>query len=245
VYDYQENAVVTESASLEQFPERRGSYSATKQEAETYVSSFAKSGGVPTVILRPGTIYGPGGELYTPLFGFAIGSRYVVLGSGGFRLPYVYVENLVDAIVQCSEKDEAVGEIFNVVDPEKLTKREYMNRVIRRVNASARVLYLPLAAFYGIVWLQEVAFGLMKRRPVLTRYRVVSSQKNVTYDSSRIAQRLGWRPGVPVSEALDRLVASEQSRDSKGTSAVTHEKPSTYPTGADTSAIVAQPPPAR
>jgi nucleoside-diphosphate-sugar epimerase/predicted dehydrogenase len=212
VADYPAGALVTEASTLERFPERRGSYSASKQEAETYVSDFVKAGGVPTVILRPGTIYGPGGELYTPLIGFSIGSTYIVIGTGATVLPFVYVDNLVDAVVLSLEKDEAVGEVFNVVDPERLDKRTYMNQVIRRANAGARVVYFPYSLLYGITWMQERAFALMKRRPVLSCYRLTSSQKSLLYDSSRLAGRLGWKAKVSLVEAMDRLVQSEASR---------------------------------
>jgi hypothetical protein len=71
---------------------------------------------------------------------------------------------------------------------------------------------MPYSFLYGLTWLQELAFGLMKRRPVLTRYRLASSQRNVLYDSRKLAERLGWKPKVALAEALDRLVSSEQAK---------------------------------
>jgi len=205
-------AQITESSPLERHPERRGSYSASKQEAEQYVSEYMRSGDVPVTILRPGTIYGPGGDLYTPLMGFSGGSLYVVIGTGGFVLPFVHVENVADAITQCIEKSEANGETFNVVDLEPLTKRAYMNRVIRKVDPSARVVYLPFSVLYAITWLQELAFGLLKWRPVLTRYRLVSSQKRIRFDGTKITRQLRWRPRVSLGQRLDQLVAAERVR---------------------------------
>jgi hypothetical protein len=78
--------------------------------------------------------------------------------------------------------------------------------VIRRTQTGARVVYFPYALLYSITWLQERVFGLMKRRPVLSCYRLTSSQKSVRYDSSRIADRLGWKPNVSVADAMERLV---------------------------------------
>jgi hypothetical protein len=65
-----------------------------------------------------------------------------------------------------------------------------------------------------LTWLQEGAFGLLKRRPVLTRYRLTSSQKSVTYDSRKIMSRLGWKAPVPLAAALDSVVSAEMSRQS-------------------------------
>jgi predicted dehydrogenase/nucleoside-diphosphate-sugar epimerase len=212
VAEARSGANITETSPLERHPERRGSYSASKQRAEQYVSEYMQTGDVPVTILRPGTIYGQGGDVYTPLMGFSAGSLYVVIGPGGFVLPFVHVESVADAIAQSIEKPEANNEVFNVVDLEALTKREYMNRVIRKIDPRARVVYLPFPVLYGITWFQERVFALLKWRPVLTRYRLSSSQAHVRYDSSKIIRRLGWRPRAPLAQRLDQLVASQRTK---------------------------------
>jgi nucleoside-diphosphate-sugar epimerase len=209
IADQPPGALISETSPLERFPEMRGSYTATKLEAERYVSEFMSSAAVSTVILRPGTIYGPEGRLYTPMMGFSLGSVYVVIGRGGFVLPLVYVDNLVDAILLSLEKDAAVGQVFNVVDPDRVDKRTYMNKVMRRVDSAARVLYLPYSLLYTIAWLQERVFGLVKRPPVLSCYRLTSSQKSVLYDCRRLVECLGWGPVVSAEEGMERIVTSE------------------------------------
>jgi predicted dehydrogenase/nucleoside-diphosphate-sugar epimerase len=211
VADCRRHGVLAEDAPLERFPERRGTYSASKQEAERYVVDHMAQAKTALVVLRPGTIYGPGGDLYTPLMGFQIGGTYLVIGNGAFQLPFVHVENVASAIAACLAGDEANGETFNVIDPEPLTKRAYMEGVIRRLNPHARVMYLPYSILYSITAAQEIAFRLMKMRPPLTRYRLTSSQKPVRYDGSRIARRLGWKPTLPLRQALDTLTATPQA----------------------------------
>jgi nucleoside-diphosphate-sugar epimerase/predicted dehydrogenase len=212
VADYRDKGPVPETAPLERHPERRGSYSAAKQEAERMVADYVKAGGGPVVTLRPGTIYGADSDLYTAMMGFSIGSKYIVIGTGGFVLPLVYVDNVVDALVRCLDATEADNEIFNLVDPERLTKREYMDRIIRRVDPDARVFYLPYSILYAATWIQEIAFGLMRRRPVLTRYRLTSSQKNIVYDARKIAGRLGWTAPVKLQQAIEEIVRARLSR---------------------------------
>jgi 2-alkyl-3-oxoalkanoate reductase len=212
VADFKKNQLVPETALLERFPEKRGSYSASKQEAETYVTEFMKSGDVPVVVLRPGTIYGPGGDIYTPMMGFSMGKLYVIIGNGKFLLPFVYIDNLVDAIIGSIETKKGDNQVFNVVDTDRISKREYMSKVIRKIHPDAKVLYFPYSFLYGITGFQEVALGLLKRRPFLTRYRLDSSQKSIVYDNRKIVETLGWHPRIAASEAFDRLVAFETSK---------------------------------
>jgi 2-alkyl-3-oxoalkanoate reductase len=213
VADYKTGQVVTEESSLERFPAQRGVYSASKQRAEELVMEAMKSASFPVVILRPGTIFGPRGEIYTPMMGFSMKNKaFVVIGMGKFELPFVYIDNIIDAIIQSIQRPEANNQIFNVVDTEKVTKRQYIEKVVKKVYSGSPVIYFPYPLLYSITWLQEVLFGILKTSPFLTRYRLVSSQKNIRYDNSRIADRLQWSPGVSFNEAASAIIDYERSK---------------------------------
>lgn len=211
VADYKKNQLVDESASLERFPSKRGNYSASKQEAEQLVVDSIKKG-LPAVILRPGTIYGPGGDLYTPMMGFSMGNHFVVIGSGRFELPFVYIDNLVEAVIKSMQADKALGQVFNVVDNERVTKKEYMKKVIRKAYPGAKVFYLPFTALYLLTWGQEFLTAALKRKPFLTRYRLISSQKSIRYDSSKLMKDTGWKASVNFDEAAERIIRFERSK---------------------------------
>jgi nucleoside-diphosphate-sugar epimerase len=65
---------------------------------------------------------------------------------------------------------------------------------------------------YAMTWGQEVLFRIMKRNPVLTRYRLVSSQKHITYDNSKIVDKLAWQPKISISEAMVEIINFEKRR---------------------------------
>jgi nucleoside-diphosphate-sugar epimerase len=225
VADYKTNQRVTEEAHLERFPGRRGDYSASKQAAEDLVRWAMDRKRFPVVVLRPGTIYGPGGDLFSPMMGLSLGRKlFVVFGMGSFVLPYVYIDNLVDAIIAALGSDPANNQILNIVDGHGLTKKDYLEKVIRRVYPGARIVHVPLALLYGATALQELLFGLLKRRPVLTRYRLLSSQRSVVYDSSKAREMLPWSPRVTAEEAADRIVRS-MGGDATGQQAPAEQPP--------------------
>ncbi|HUL00449.1 MAG TPA: NAD-dependent epimerase/dehydratase family protein [Nitrospirota bacterium] len=213
VADYKTDQLVNEDSTLERFPERRGAYSASKQTAESFVIEAMKTGKLPVVILRPGTIYGPGGDLFSPMLGFSLFNKaFIVIGNGKFELPFVYIDNLVEAIIKTIQSENANNNIFNVVDSEKITKRDYMRQLIKKLYPGAWKFYFPYSLLYFIIWCQEVLFSALKRKPFLTRYRLVSSQRNIRYENSRIISKLNWNPKVSFNGAVSAIVDHEKNK---------------------------------
>lgn len=205
--DYKTNQIVHEESPLERFPLKRGYYSASKQRAEISVVRQMKSGGVPVVIIRPGTIYGPGGNLYTPMMGLSFRNKcFIVIGNGKYELPLVYIDNLVEAIILSIQASAANNQIFNVVDSERINKRSYMEKLIKKLYPNAFVVYIPLRLTYLLVFVQEYLCRLLRKTPFLTCYRLTASQKQVRYDNSKIVERLNWQPEVTFEEAVNRIV---------------------------------------
>ncbi|MFO7461910.1 MAG: NAD(P)-dependent oxidoreductase [Desulfatiglandales bacterium] len=138
VADFPKDRVITEDSALEPYPEKRGWYSFGKSEAEKLVMEAMRKGAFPIVCLRPGTIFGPGAELFTPMMGFSMGEKvFAVIGMGGFLLPLVYIDNLVDAIIGAISKSEADSKVFNVVDPDPLSKKEFVEKVLKPLYPKA------------------------------------------------------------------------------------------------------------
>ena len=213
VSDYKTNEIVKEESSLERFPSKRGNYSASKQEAESFVINQMKNSSLPIVILRPGTIFGPGGGVYTPMMGFSLMNKvFMVIGNGRSELPFVYIDNLVDAIIKSVQMKEANNQIFNVVDSERINKRTYMKKVIKKLYPESFTIYLPHSLMYLLVFLQEVLCRLLKRPPFLTRYRLASSQRMIRYSNSKIVEKLEWQSKVSIDEAIKRIVNYGNSR---------------------------------
>ena len=84
-----------------------------------------------------------------------------------------------------------------------------MNNFIRKLYPNSRSVYLPYQVLADAVWLQEKLFKGFKRKPILTMYRLDSSQKPITYDSSKIANELNWKPSVSFKDSVDRIAEFE------------------------------------
>jgi nucleoside-diphosphate-sugar epimerase len=212
VAGYTENQIVTEDAQLERLPLRRGHYSAAKLHAEARVTEVMHQDGCPIVVLRLGTLYGLGGEVYSNMIGarFA-GHIFVVFGDGDSELPLVHVDNAVDAIVECISNRAADNQVFNVVDQELVTKRMYVEQIIKPLHPKAFVIYCPMSLLLTLTRVQEKFLAMVGKRPFLTVYRLVSSQKRIRYSTSKIENAIGWRSHIRFEQGAEQWT-KENSR---------------------------------
>jgi len=206
-------AVITEDSALEENPGARGFYTFSKLEAEKTARGLMSPNGtlngrVPAVILRPATIYGPRGPVFTPLIGVSLFNKvFMILGKGRMKLPLVYIDNLIDAIILCIEDERSAGQTFNVIDDEGATKKGYVRKLAGELFPRSHSVSLPYWFVASAVRFQEIAFKMMHRNPVLTRYRLSSSSADVGFSNTRIKERLRWEPRVSIDEGMSRTFA--------------------------------------
>lgn len=209
------HSVLTENSALESKPIERGYYTASKLEAEKIARDFLdfNQSGLPTVILRPATIYGPGGSIFNPMIGISILKKiFIILGNIRMKLPFIYIDNLVDAILLSLEHEKAIGEIFNAIDDNKITKGAYVKSYIKKAFNNSVVFYLPFCVVSKLVFLQESFLNLLKKKPILTRYRLNSASNNLDFSNYKIKTTLGWLPVVSTHDGLEKTFSWFRSK---------------------------------
>lgn len=201
-------ALLDEASPLEDSPqERYDAYAFGKLKQEELVRDYGQKQGVPFVILRPGTVFGPGkrdltGRIGVDTFGF-------LLHVGGRnQLPLTYVENCAEAIVLAGLKLGVDGETFNVVDDDLLTSKQFLKAWKRRTGRRFSVR-LPYFLAYGLCALWE---DWSKRRkgqlpPAFNRRRCAAEWKGNRFTNRKLKERLGWQPRVGMDEAMEAFLS--------------------------------------
>lgn len=191
---------VTEAAAVEPRPDERGAYTRAKLEAEQLVVAAAKAG-LPTVILRPGQIFGGGIPLINGAVARSAGGRWLVLGDGKLELPLVYIDDVVDAIMAAIAKKLVRGEIIQIIDPEHLTQED----VLGLAGGARPVLRVPRPVVFALGKLSEYPLGALGRPSPIAVYRLKSALSRLHYESQQAQALLGWRPRVGVREGIRRV----------------------------------------
>jgi 2-alkyl-3-oxoalkanoate reductase len=193
---------IDETSPLEPRPSERGNYTRAKLEAERLVSAAVKQHGLPAVILRPGQIFGGRIPVLTGAIARRVGRRWLVLGGGDVRLPLVYIDDVVDAILLAACSDMRHGEIIQLIDEATFTQNEVLAMV---VGPDAPVIRMPRFMVFGIGRFSELAFKLLKRQSPFARYRLRSALARRSFKSANAQSLLGWTPRVGVREGIARV----------------------------------------
>ena len=195
------DAPVTESFPYEPHASWRGLYTQTKLEAEKTVLQAVEENRIHAVVLRPGQIYGPGAEKAPPAGTITVGDRWLVVGSGSRYVPLVYVDNVVDALLLAAQEDLPNGSIFQLVDPDGIRQKEYVEWV-KRAGRPVRVWYVP-------AWVLKCAGGvvvglakILRRPPPLSPYRVKSIVPLWPCYCTAAHTKLGWKPRYSLQEGM-------------------------------------------
>jgi nucleoside-diphosphate-sugar epimerase len=200
-------AALDESCPLEDsHQERNDAYGFGKLKQEQLVREYGEKRGLKYVILRPGTVFGPGKPNLTGRIGIDTFGFFIHIG-GGNLLPLTYVDNCAEAIVLAGLVPGVDGEVINVVDDEVLSSRQFLRAYKRRVGWFPS-LPMPYFLAYGFSRLWE---GYSRRSkgqlpPVFNVRRCAAEWKGNRFPNTRLHERLGWTPKVGNKEAMQSFL---------------------------------------
>jgi nucleoside-diphosphate-sugar epimerase len=185
-------------------------YTRSKVEAEALALTYVKERGLPLTIVRPGFIYGERDRTVLPkLLGSLRSGVFRYFGSGEQALNCIYAKNLVHAIFLAAESPVAVGEVFNVTDGKRVSKKEFVARVAQLAGLKPPRGKIPL-------WLARLAATLMERRairkgsttpPLVNKARYKFLGLNLDFSIEKARKVLGYQPPYTTEQGLEAAVS--------------------------------------
>jgi nucleoside-diphosphate-sugar epimerase len=194
-----------ESSPVEERPERRGdAYCFAKIKHDQLVTEYGEKLGIPYVIVRPGSVFGPEKEDITGRIGISTFGVFLHLG-GSNPIPFTYIDNCAEAIVLAGVTKGVEGEVFNVVDDDLPSSREFLRRYKRHVRRFPSIYIPPVVSYLlCLAWEKYAHWSRGQLPPVFNRKRWNAEWRRTRYSNEKLKLRLGWTPRVPMTEALRR-----------------------------------------
>lgn len=172
-------------------PSPLDAYGISKMEAEKALTNVSVKTGMEAVILRPPLVYGPGVKAnFLKLLRLIDRGIPLPLGSVNNHRSLIYVENLVDAVLECIRQPAAAGQTYLVSDRQDVSTPELICMIAAALQKQPRLFRFPPLALL-------IAGRLSGKGPAVDR--LVGS---LTVDTGKIKNELSWTPPFTLEEGL-------------------------------------------
>jgi len=173
-------------------PQPQSPYAVSKLAAEYYVRTIGDLWGIETVSLRVFNAYGPGQHLpasHPPVIMNLLrqatrGGTIVIHGDGYQTRDYVYVDDVVSAMIAASTAPSLDKLVINVGSGTETNLRELVSLVLEITGSQAEVMYNP-----------RTSSGVSRMRADLTLAR----------------EKLGYQPSISLADGI-RLTLEKDPR---------------------------------
>lgn len=156
-------------------------YALSKKTSEDVASFYNRNFGLPFIILRPPNIYGPGsdhGVVYNFIKSVKETGGVIIHGDGTQKRDFLYVGDLVDAIIKCLDY-KTEWDVFNITTAAPKDLNELVSTLSKTMGKEIKTTY------------QGEAQGA----------------KVVSADNSKAKEKLDWEPKTSLEEGLAKTIA--------------------------------------
>ena len=159
-------------------------YGASKLAGEAYCSAYFKTYGLQTIALRFGNVYGPRSKhkssVVAKFIKQALGGEILeIYGDGNQTRDFIYIDDLIHAIILSAFEDGCSGEIFQIATSKETTVNELIS-VLKKV------------------FIQN---GLKDLKIVNTSRRQGDVRRNFS-DTSKAKEMLGWLAKIELEDGI-------------------------------------------
>jgi nucleoside-diphosphate-sugar epimerase len=153
---------------------------------------------LPGTVLRLPATYGPGDKqhrIFEYLKRMDDGRKFILLGEAEarWRWTHGYVENVADAIMLAATDDRAKNRIYNVGEPEALTRKQWVEAIGRAAGWTGEIITVPT-----------------ERLPDHLK-SPVSFEHDIFVDTSCIRNELGYMEKVSREDGLKKTILWERA----------------------------------
>ena len=172
-------------------------YGNSKMISENKLLSLSKKNSMEVTIIRSPLVYGPG-----------VKSNFldlIKLANSGFFLPFklinnkrsmIYVKNLVDFIIFCSNNPKTANKILMVSDFKDISTTYLLERLYLSLGKSNRLYYIP-------IYLLKFLFVILGKRELIYKL-LYSLQANISFTKDT----LKWKPPYSFEEGIEKTIKS-------------------------------------
>lgn len=177
-------------------PKHRWAYACSKAIDEFLALAYHREKGLPVVIAR---LFNTVGPRQTGRYGMVIptfvrqaltGEPITVFGDGTQTRAFTYVGDVVSALIALASESRAIGEVFNIGNPEEISILDLAKRIRSMTASASEIRLIPYGEAY------EAGFEDMPRR---------------VPDITKVNKLVGYQPTLGLDEILSRVIEDQRA----------------------------------
>lgn len=185
-------------------------YAKTKLIAEQIVDK-AHGEGLATITIRPQAIFGPEDtNIFPRLIKACKRGYFPIIGSGTNIIDITYIDNVVDALIKCSEAPtSALGQKYNITNGEPRKLYEILLSLFEKLDMPINPKHIAFDKARVLAkWAEKIfktaLFGI---EPPITEYGVLVFGLSRTLSIDKAMSHLNYKPRVTVDDGIERFVS--------------------------------------
>jgi len=168
-------------------------YAISKLQAEQLLKKIATASGMELIILRPPLVYGPGVKAnFLQLLKIVNKRLPIPLAGVHNRRSFIYLGNLVDAILTCLKRSNSAIDTYLVSDDHDVSTPNLIRMIAAALHKPSHLFHFPQLLLYTLA-------KLTGRGPAVDR--LIGS---LTVDISKIKKELDWSPPFTMEHGLQQ-----------------------------------------
>ena len=145
---YAYNVREADLTSLGAVGEARWTYAVSKLATEHLAHNYHKQFRIPAVSVRPFNVYGPAqigeGAIHRFIVQALRGEDITIHNDGSQIRAWCYVDDMAAGLLACLERDEAVGQAFNIGNPRSVvTIYNLAMQIVRLSGSRSKISFVP------------------------------------------------------------------------------------------------------
>ena len=159
--------------------------------------------GIPYSIIRPSAVYGPYDVDFLQLFKMSKSRLNIYFGTKGKHLSVVYVEDLVEGIIQAAKSEAALNQVFSLCNDVGVTWQEIQEGVFQIMGNDFFEINVPAFPLKALASMGTCYSLLTGHQLLLNNNKIALSEPDYWLASNKKAkQLLDFQPKFSLLEGL-------------------------------------------
>ncbi len=199
---------VTGATPPDPLASERADYARAKAEADRLLMSWHTEKNLPVCILRPGVVVGDGTSPFHSGVGVYNNDQHCLGWNNGTNpLPFILVEDVAQAIVKATQRDEVIGKTYNLVGDVRMPATDYIAELARATKRPLKFHAQATWKLQGVELAKWLIKRLSGRNVPLPSYRDLKSRGMTSPFNIEDAKRdLDWTPVADRQEFIRRAI---------------------------------------